>query len=417
MTKCLVVGAHVAGLGVIRSLGERGVPVVALHYQPGEMGQVSRYARERRRIPHPEAATEEFLGFLHEATDLHGGLLVPTEDAALVTLARHREELEGLYLPALPGWDVVGRIIDKKHTYELATRLGLPCPRTFTPASGPEAVHSARQVGFPCLVKPCVGHRFYELFGAKMVAAADEDSLLAACRLAWEAGQEVMVQELIPGDDAQGVNYNSYFWEGRPVAEFTASKVRLAPAGLGFPRVVVSRAVPEAVEMGRAILSALGFFGFSCTEFKRDPRDGRLKLMEVNGRHNVSSRLAVRCGLNFPHLMYEHLARGRLPKHLGPQSLGVYWIDEFKDAAFSLAHWGRERHPPSAYLRPYLAPHVFATFALRDPLPFVRRSGYLLLRGLAALGRKLKPAPEAVAAREKGRQGAGGRAPRRAEPA
>ena len=29
---------------------------------------------------------------------------------------------------------------------------------------------------------------------------------------------------------------------------------------------------------------------------KRDARDGRYKLLEINARHNMSSLLAVRCG-------------------------------------------------------------------------------------------------------------------------
>ncbi len=411
MTKCIVVGTHVAGLGVIRSLGEMGVEVVALHYLPSEMGHLSRHVRQRARVAHPEAHVDRFMDFLVAARHLHGGLLVPTEDAAMGVLAQRKAELAPYYSVALPEWGVVQKIIEKKYTYELAERLGIPCPRTHLPTSLEEAVAFASEVGYPCLVKPSVSHRFSALFGTKMVEVADRRSLVATCALAWGAGLEVMVQELIPGDDTQGVNYNSYFWESQPLAEFTASKVRLAPARFGFPRVVVSHHVPEVAESGRALLRALGFYGFSCMEFKRDPRDGRHKLMEVNGRHNVSSRLAVKCGLNFPYLMYQHLTTGRFPAPASPRP-GVYWIDEFKDLIYSAGHLWRERYPLAAYLKPYLSPHVFATFALDDPLPFLARSLYLAGRGLAALGRKLNSLRKVSRGDEKRREEARIPAPR-----
>ena len=196
------------------------------------------------------------------------------------------------------------------------------------------------------------------------------------------------------------------------MAEFTAAKVRLAPPRFGFPRVVVSRAVPEVVEPGRRILEALGFWGFSCTEFKRDARDGRYKLMEVNGRHNVSSRLAVACGLNFPRLTYEHLATGRLPAAPASPRQGVYWIDEFKDLASSLSGLGREGHALRAYLAPYMAPHVMATFAWNDPRPFLKRGAYLAGEGLRRLAGRLRKPPSALGADEKGRLEPGGLAPR-----
>jgi len=73
------------------------------------------------------------------------------------------------------------------------------------------------------------------------------------------------------------------------------------------------------------MLRALDFHGFANIEFKRDPRDGQYKIIEVNARHNLSALLAVRCGVNFPLLQYRHLVHGELPDQ--PQCRqGVYWI-------------------------------------------------------------------------------------------
>ena len=185
-------------------------------------------------------------------------------------------------------------------------------------------------------------------------------------------GLEVMLQEFIPGDDTRGVNYNSYFWNGEPLVEFTAEKVRLSPPYFGVPSVVVSREVTEMIEPGRSIVRAMGFTGFSCTEFKRDARDGTYKLMEVNGRHNRSVLLAVKCGINFPWIEYQHLVTGRMPK---PSSYrqSIYWIDEFRDAYRFAGQCGKKKFALLRQLRPYMNRHVCAVFDPKDPGPFFKR--------------------------------------------
>jgi D-aspartate ligase len=185
-------------------------------------------------------------------------------------------------------------------------------------------------------------------------------------------GFEVLAQEFIPCPDKEGVNYNSYFWDGEPLVEFTAAKVRLSPPIFGLQRVVVSRRIDEVLESGRKILRAMGFYGFSCTEFKRDSRDGVYKLMEVNGRHNRSCLLAVSCGINFPWIEYMHLMHGRKPCPM-PYEEGVYWIDEFRDLMHSIQYFGREGCSIGGYLKPYFRKHVFAVYDACDRGPFFKR--------------------------------------------
>src|SRR5207249_9127600 len=116
-----------------------------------------------------------------------------------------------------------------------------------------------------------------------------------------------------------------YVVDGAPVVEFTSRKVRLAPPDFGFPTAVVSAPVPEVVGPGRRIVAAMGIEGFANVEFKRDARDGSYKLMEVNGRPNMSGALAVRCGIDFPLIAYRHLVHGVVPTAQRWER-GVYWV-------------------------------------------------------------------------------------------
>ncbi len=388
----VVLSTHTTGLALIRSLGESGIPVAALFYDDRDMGFVSRYARQRFRVPHPETREAEFLSRLIElAPRLEHGLLLPADDATLVTVSRHKPLLSQHYRVACTDWAVTEKFITKTHTYEIAHAAGIPAPKTVTPAGMEEAAWLGREIEYPCLVKPCESHRFYDRFHAKLFKARCYGELLGYCRQAFAAGLPVMLQEYIPGEDALGVNYNSYVWDRRVIAEFTASKVRQAPPGSGVPCVVVSRRVPEVVEYGRAVLAAMGFDGFSCMEFKRDPRDGVYKLLEVNGRHNRSGLLAWKCGVHFPLIQYEHRIYGRLPQEAPEFEEGVYWIDLFKDLFEGVRCLRRGGCSAARWVRPYLGRKVFATIDRADLRPFGRQTAGLALRVLRLPLQALKP--------------------------
>jgi predicted ATP-grasp superfamily ATP-dependent carboligase len=308
-------------------------------------------------------------------------------------VARHKERLERHYIVACPNWKVASLFIDKKRTYALAESIGVPSPTTIAPSSLEEVRAYADQVRFPYLVKPCQSHLFYNHFRRKMFCVHSKEEMISVYKRAADAGLEVVLQEIIPGDDTYVVNYNSYFCNGTAALEFTAAHVRNAPPMWGSPRVAVSRDIPEVLAPGRSILRAMGFEGYACTEFKRDARDGSYKLMEVNGRHNLSTLLAVRCGVNFPWLHYKHMACGELPS-AQPARTGIYWIDLTRDLGYSAMYVRYEHYSPVQYLAPYFRPHIFAILDWKDPRPFVKRCSFLAWDGLCrlmALLRRLLP--------------------------
>jgi D-aspartate ligase len=387
----IVLSTHTMGLGVIRSLGIMGVPTVAVYHDRNDMGYVSRYVTEKIYAPHPEKHEERFIDLLMGLADQYrGGVLIPASDETLTTVSKHKDLLERHYIVACTGWEITRKFIDKRYTYALADEAGVPAPKTFIPVSLADLEKYEKAVQYPCLVKPRQSHRYHEIFRTKMVMVNDFEQMVRAYRQATDAGLEVMIQEIIPGDDSQTFNYNSYFWDGRPLVEFTAQQIRKAPPRFGAPRVVISKDVPEIIEPGRSILRAMGFSGYSCTEFKKDARDGSYKLMEVNGRHNRSTLLAVRCGLNFPWLQYRHLVSGQLPSSSHYRN-GVYWISLDKDIVCNLRYFHRERYSPMQYIRPYLRPHVFDIFDWKDLKPFLLRITNVfqsLVRSLLPSGRK-----------------------------
>jgi predicted ATP-grasp superfamily ATP-dependent carboligase len=374
LAPAVVLSGHLAAMGTIRCFGVARVPVVNVHYADSDFSHASRHVRHRVRSPHPERDEQGFVECLVECARRFGrGLLVPANDATLGVVSRRKQELEAHHAVACADWSVVEKVIDKKHTYALAHAIGVPAPRTETPRSREDLERIAARFSFPCLVKPCESHRYAEVFRAKVARVHGPAELAVEYERAVSAGIDVMVQEYIPGDDTHSFNYNSYHSRGRFI-DFTAQKLRLAPPEFGLPRVVVSRDVPEIVAPARRILQELGYTGYSCTEFKLDPRDGVHKLMEVNGRVNRSILHPLGCGINFPWLVYRELVLGETVSAPERRADPVYWIDLASDVRYSVRGWRAERQDLESFLRPYRGRKVFAVGDGLDVMPFLKRS-------------------------------------------
>ncbi len=387
----LVLSSHLAAMGTIRCFGVAGVPVVNVHYADSDFAHLSRHVRHRIRSPHPERDEQGFVDVLIDCASRFGRcLIVPANDATLGVVSRRKRELEAYHVVAAADWPVIEKVIDKRHTYELAHAIGVPAPRTESPDTRADAERIGATFMFPCLVKPRVSHRYAELFGAKLARVRDSDELIAEFDRAAAAGIGVMVQEYIPGDDSHSFNYDSYRSHGESV-DYTAQKIRLAPPQFGLPRVVVSRDVPELIRPARRILDALGYTGYSCTEFKLDPRTGIHMLMEVNGRVNRSILHPLASGINYPWMIYRDLMYGQRDPEPRRDHRPAYWIDLASDVRYSIRGWRSEGQGWRGYLRPYASRNVFAVGDGFDVLPFLKRSLGTVLTRWRRIARRLGP--------------------------
>jgi len=328
-----------------------------------------------RRVVAPDPVTLE-ARFVETLTALGGeypgSLLVPADDDALLAVARHHASLSKQFVVACMAWDLAKTCLDKRETHAMAVGAGIPAPRTFTPASRAQLEDWSRELRFPCLVKPRLSHLYSRSHGTKMEKVDSLAELLKAWDNAAQSGADVLVQEFIPGPDHNGANYNVYVADGEVWAESTAHKIRSKRPEIDSPRVVLSRDIPEVTELGRCIVEAVGIHGFANMEFKRHAGTGDFHLIEINARHNMSGELAVRCGVNFPFIEYEHRMNGvRLPSVAA--RTGVYWINLEWDLR-QAARLALRGELPRTYFRPYVRPHVYDVLDWRDPGPFAERA-------------------------------------------
>jgi predicted ATP-grasp superfamily ATP-dependent carboligase len=297
----------VNGLAAVRSLGRAGAGVVAVDHRPWALGLRSRYALP---VLAPNAGADE-TGFLARLVELGDALarpapIFPTHDEWLNAIARGQEELGERFLYPFPPWEELARIQNKRAQLETAQAAGIDVPETGHPRSAAEALGFARELGFPVLVKPADPIEFKRRHKRQAFRCKTEAELEEA--YAQAEAHEPMVQELIPGGDDALYTLGSYLdAAGTPLGVFSGRKLRQTPRLVGTCRVGEALWVQEVVDAGLRLLAAVGYRGLSQVEFKRDPRDGRYKLMEINPRLFQWHGLAAACGVDLPRIAYEDL--------------------------------------------------------------------------------------------------------------
>lgn len=339
-----------------------------------KVGSYSRHIASRI-CPEP-AQEDQFIDFLLDIAEqeIYPPVLFITSDEFLLPVSRNRKRLENRYLLNLPSQEILERIADKYRQYTLALEAGIPVPRTFLPNGMEEVEELKSRIPYPALIKGAD----VTLWRSKISTASKgfevntPEELTERFRTIFEKGANALIQEIIPGPDTNHYKSSCYVSKsGELLLAFGLQKIRQHPVRFGFGCMVRSVEYPEMVELGKEFLRKIRYRGVGSSEFKMDPRDGKLKLIELNPRYWQQNGLADRCGMNFPLMHYLDLL-GENPKPVLDYRVGVKWvnlscdIESFREyrktGQLSLLEW----------LESYRGELMLSDLEWDDPLPGLR---------------------------------------------
>jgi D-aspartate ligase len=366
----VVLGMYETGLAVARSLGRTGIRVLGVDLRE-DLGFRSRYV-EPWLCPHPLDDMEGFLSQLERLAALadRRPVLFITSDEYLLAVSRYRERLERSYLLLLPPADVVEAIEDKWRQANLAAGVGISIPKTFSTATLAD-LPSLAEIPLPAIVKgrhvTCWRRRVSA--HRKGFVVTTEQQLRDRIRAITHRRVETIVQELIPGPDTNHFKVSTYLsGKGEVLLAFGLRKIRQCPPGSGFGCLVESYDDPTLLELGTRLFTTIGYRGVGSAEFKLDPRDGKLKLIELNPRYWQQLALAERCGVNLPLVHYLDLT-GQDPPESMTYLSGVKWQNLHRDIDSFREYRRRGELSTLEWLRSLRGPMVNSCFSLDDPIP------------------------------------------------
>lgn len=378
----VVLGASPTGLYALREAAAAG-------YRVAIADTVTGCAFRSRHI---RAANRRFRGRLKElerwlkalaSNASEQPVLVPTNDMFLEFIVERYQALVSLFRLPASSAELANQLLDKKRFHELCQENRIATAGVWSVDHARSLPALADKVPFPCLLKPTLIHHAREfLKGRKVLVAKTQEEFVELAESVPEDTGGWLVQEIIPGPESAITLFGGYIdSSGRPRQVFSARKLRQYPPGFGSASLVASQPCAETEARSLAFLDQMGFKGVCGVEFKRDPRDGLLKIIEINARPTLWFQIAHDAGKQIVSAMLADLM-GRESPDDRRQDPNVLWRYALKDA-YSALFYMRRRHDfvlpgPDVSMAKTMQKRSWPTFSFDDPRPALYEPfGYL----------------------------------------
>jgi predicted ATP-grasp superfamily ATP-dependent carboligase len=310
MAKVLILGedARIV-LPIYRSLGQIGVQVHTAWCPNGNPALRSHYIARIHSLPeYSQSSIRSLDGLRNLMAQEQFDLIIPATEAATYALHQHRADFQGMPNVFLPNSNAFKTVYDKAKTYELATRLGIPIPRTVRIQSLSGLDRDLQDLRSPFVIKPVCSVRAEEVTAKNYVRMQpDQEGAKAICKRLLTSGVPLLVQEMFEGV-GKGVEVLAN--EGEILFAFSHRRLH-ETSGFGS---TYRQSVPidhRLLEAARKLMHELKYTGVAMVEFRVNESSSEWVLLEVNGRFWGSLPLAVAAGADFPRYLFEMLVEGR----------------------------------------------------------------------------------------------------------
>ncbi len=371
----------VGGVNLVRCLGHAGIAAIVASADAQEPAFASRHCTARAILPALDrgSAAADALYAIGERLHRELGSRVPLmygSDDGLRLVQTHRVRLAEHYLLLLNDPEVAEALIDKDRFQAFAEAHGLPVP-TVLRWEGDGAGTVAGTPG-PVLVKPRDKVDWYqsalrlEVFGDGKARIFESGAQAAHDPGVARHHAELLFQQYVPGGhDSQWSFHGLADGHGRVLACFAGRKIRTHPPLTGESAFIEIAHDASLETVGREVAARVPLKGLFKMDFKRDARDGRWYLLEINARCNLWQYLGACNGVNLMRAAYDYLVAGTLPEAANARTtyrwlaLNLDWRGFRILAARGELSWARWLWSIAA------SRNIYSVFAWRDPGPWL----------------------------------------------
>jgi predicted ATP-grasp superfamily ATP-dependent carboligase len=381
----VVLGSDFKALGVVRSLGKRGIRCVVIDNTP-RSAWFSRYSTQCIRWPGSMESTAflDFLLHIGKQYHLEQWLLYPLQDEVVALVAQHTQQLSMIYQLVTQDWSVIRWANDKRLTYQMAQELGIDHPQTWYPADEEDLKRLAKHaLPYPVIIKPAISTHLQYVMRKKALLASNSDELLAQYQLAASIlpPDEILLQEIIPGNGDSQYSIATFCQQGKILLAMTARRSRQYPIDYGLSSCFVEAVeIPELLAPAARLLDYMQVSGMVEVEFKYDHHQRQYKLLDINVRPWGWHTLCIACGLDFPYIQYCSIL-GQQPATITPR-YDYRWLRLLTDIPAGIQEMRAGITSPLAYLSSLRGKTTFSVFDWQDPLPALGDLAVVLSRSL-----------------------------------
>ena len=296
-----------AALPIIESCGAMGLYVIAASSTRCS-GFYSRHTCQKVIYPSPRQFPEDCIRFLLDLLKKRKvSVLFPVGDLMTDLIARNQEQFRRYTNFVLPSYETFVQGRDKISTLIAAKQACCPIPKTWYPKQQ-SLEEIAEQACYPLLIKPAIG------VGSRGIVRCDsKDQLLENFDKTEKKHGRCFIQEFVPQTGIQYKVDAIFDHEQNLMAGVVYAKLRYYPANGGSSVLNKTEHRPDILDSAVKVMNELKWIGLCDFDFITDPRDGIVKLMEINPRYPESYRATVAAGVDMTKIIYQ-LAKGQNPQ-------------------------------------------------------------------------------------------------------
>ena len=375
-TKVLIIGGNQYNtLGLIRSTGEKGLPVyLFLEHQDDLSNCYLRFSKYIKEIYHLGELSEVLtLLRTHFMNEESKPVILCASDASVCLLDRHYDELkENFHFFNAGEQGRISHLMSKTNIFDIASDSGLKLIKTWQ-FNGTS--HLTEEILYPCFTKPA-NSALYAKAGIGVCDSASElEERLRDC-------SELLVQEYIDKDYEININGFSYN-NGRDVQfDAVCRKIRDYPDRQSQYMVLEDISQHPYIDFDtiRRLVHSIGYEGLFSVEFliKNDVS----YFLEINMRNDGTNYLYTLGGYNYPFLWYLYCLGKLDSEHLDHRCLNkplylMQWSD-FSDVV-------HKRITLSQWVKDFSRVRAFYVLNIRDIKPFISQVWQYMRRILQKL--------------------------------
>ena len=361
----------ITGLQSARILAARGVPVIGI---ADDLEHFCVRTKSVRTVLRANTSSPELIDLLRELGPRlsQKAVLFPCHDAGVLLIARERQRLEPWFHVVLPPTEVLVSLMDKMEFLDVAKRNGLPIPATHILRRRADAERAARDLPFPCVLKPALKTtEWMKHSPAKVHRVESGEHLLQLYDRYGRYADLLIAQQWVEGGDDTLYSCNCYFDRtARPVCSFVARKLRQWPPRTGVSCLGEEVRNDTVRELTLRLFRGLGYRGLAYLEVKRDARTGDHFVIEANpGRPTGRSAIAEAGGVELLYSMYCDTVGLPLPAGLEQRYRGVKWIYWRQDMRSAFYYWRAGELTLRQWASSWRGEKASAVFSWSDPGP------------------------------------------------
>ena len=289
-------------LPMAKAFAKLGFDVVTVQGKRSDLGAITRYASKKIVVQGVDDDYDTAYSFYKSILEQgEYDLAVPLSDFSAGILAGLKKEIEEKTKTKIATNDeyIFSLASDKLNTMKVCMENGIPCPHTFDEISSYNDIPES--VSYPLLIKPRISCGSIGLH-----IADNRDELKKYIEKSKnEANGEILVQEFIP---QTGKQYNGHFFideNGEAKMALISQKCRWFPLDGGAATMCVTLHHEHIQNMCLRLLNIIGWRGYCDIDMMEDPRDGSIRIIEINARISANVKLCFAAGIDVARLLAE----------------------------------------------------------------------------------------------------------------